>query len=101
MNTTEKTQILKNIGDQLDKLPDYGQLHFHVKKHSGRLSKTDMVKMTSHKFDGVEPTIEATTKIFRLIKTVQDASLTGTLTFSLSFKGGLAEQLLVQDFQRL
>lgn len=98
---TDTEQLMLNIRKQLDELPDYGQLQFHIKRHAGKFSNTDAVKMTSVRFNGKEPNVDATARTFQLIKAVSEAKLTGTLTFSLNFKDGLAEQMMVQDFRKI
>lgn len=93
--------LMLNIRRQLDELPDYGQLQMHIKRHAGKFSNTDAVKMTSVRFTEKDPNVAATTRIFQLIKAVADAKLTGTLAFSINLKNGIAEQMMVQDFKKL
>ena len=97
----EIDNLLLTIRQQLETLPDFGQLQFHLKKHLGNFSNTDLVKVTSIKFTDNDPNVTATTAIFQMIKAIQDSEETGTLTFSLNFKHGKAEQMQVQDFRKI
>ncbi len=94
-------QIISSIRKQLEAVPDYGQIQLHLKRHRGEFHNTDVVKITSTKFDQHDPNVMATTMMFQLVKSIADAAETGTLSFSLNFKNGQAEQMTVQDFRKL
>ncbi len=97
----DKAEILQMISAELDNLDDFGQLQMHLKKHTGYYSNADIVKMTSVKFTDNEPNVTAGARIIRLIKGINDTNLTGSLSFTLKFDKGQAEQMLVQDFKKI
>src|SRR4030081_1006936 len=98
---SDTDELLQQIALQLKTLPDFGQIQIHIKRHLGTFSNTDIVKMTSLRYTDNEPNVTLTTDIYRLIKNVADANLTGTLGFSVSFKKGRADLMQVQDFKKL
>ena len=98
---TPKETILQDISMQLDTMPDFGQLQIYIKAHLGQIGKADMVKMTTTKYTDNDPNVSVTTDIYRMIKAMADAGVTGSLGFSINFKHGQAETLQVQDFKRL
>ena len=98
---TQRDTILRDIAQQLDNMPEYGQLQVFVKAHIGGVGKVDMVKMTDTKYEDNDPNVTAATDIYRMIKSMADAHVTGTLGFSLAFHNGSADTLSVQDFRRL
>lgn len=91
--------ILDEVRREAESLDDYGQLQIHIQKHAGDVGKTEVVKITSTRLTGPEPNVAATTIIFELIKSIQDAEETGQLTFSVKFNHGNANILQVQDFK--
>jgi hypothetical protein len=94
-------QLSLSIRKQLESLPDFGQLQIHVKRHLGTFNNTDVVKISSTKFNGSDTNVTATAMIFQLIKSIADAHETGTLSFNVSFKAGQAELMQVQDFRKI
>lgn len=101
---SERTELLKQIEEQLTQLPDFGQLQIHIKRHLGNFSNTDMVKMTSHRYaatDKESANTDCAADIFSLMKNIQNADLDGSLSFSITFKKGKAETMGVQDFKKL
>lgn len=92
--------LMQSIRKQLEELPDFGQLQVHIKRHLGEFGNTDLVKVTSIKFND-DPNVAATTAIFQMVKAIADAGETGTLTFSVNFKKGEAEKMSIQDFKKL
>lgn len=95
------SELLRLIATQLATVPDFGQVQFHIKKHIGSFSNTDVVKLTSYRYTKDEPNVSVTTDMLRLVKQITDAQLTGSLGFSVQFKHGKAEQMQVQDFKKL
>lgn len=93
--------ILASLKQQLQALPDYGQLQVHLKRHRGEYHNTDVVKISSTRFTDPDANVAATTMIFQLIKAIADARDTGNLTFNITFKSGQAEQMTVQDFRKI
>ena len=87
------------IQSEIEELGDFDQLQVHIKKHLGKISKTEMVKITSVKIDGNEPNVIATTIIFNLIKALQLSQDSGQLTFTLKFNKGFVTNLSTQDFK--
>ncbi len=90
---------LQMIEHEIKELGEFDQLQVHVKKHLGKITKTEMVKISSVKIGGNEPNITATTIIFELIKALQLAQESGQLTFSVKFTNGQIVQLTTQDFK--
>jgi len=97
----EAQDLLKQIESQLATVPDFGQLQIHIKKHTGKFLNTDYVKMTSYKYSDIEPNVTCTADIVRLIKSVAEAKLDGSLNFSVDFKHGSANVMRVQNFNKL
>lgn len=97
---TQRETILSDIARQLDNMPDFGQLQIFIKSHVGMIGKADMVKMTTTKYTDNDPNVSVATDIYRMIKTMADAHVTGTLGFSINFKNGQTETMSVQDFRK-
>lgn len=97
----ESEDILELIALQLNQMPDYGQLQIHLKRHAGKYSNTDLVKMTPHRYTDNEPNVTCTTDILGLIKQIADAGVDGSLGFSITFKKGRADLMQVSDFKKL
>jgi len=97
----EKASLLQQISDQLDGLEDFQQLQIHIKRHAGKFSNTDYLKIAPLRYTTNEPNVTCTSDILRLIRGVTDAELTGNLTFSVTFKHGKADMMTVQDFKKL
>lgn len=98
---TETEELLKQIALQLNAMPEFGQMQIHVKRHLGTFSNTDIVKMTSYRYTDNDPNVTCTSDIFKLIKQIADARVTGTLGLSVSFKNGRADLMQVQDFKKI
>lgn len=103
---SDKSKILEMVAVQLDNVSDYGQLQFHIKKHAGAFSNTDVVKVQSIKYSNIEPNVTAAGDMLKLFKgTCAAAKQIGrptSLNFTLAIdKNGNAEQMLVQDFKKL
>lgn len=98
---TQREALLQDIGIQLDSMPDFGQLQIFVKSHLGGIGNADMVKMTTTKYTDNDPNVTLATDIYRMIKTMADAQVNGSLGFSVTFKRGNAETMQVQDFRRI
>lgn len=102
MNDTQA--LLKQIETQLLKVPDFGQLQIHVKKHVGTFSNTDYVQMATYRYkasDKETANADCAGDIVSLMKTIQAADMSGSLGFSITFKKGKAEVMAVQDFKKL
>lgn len=98
---SETDELIEQIRVQLNSIPDFGQMQIHVKRHLGKFSNTDIVKMTSYRYTDNDPNVTLTTNIYGLIKQIADAGLTGTVGFSVTFKRGRADLMQVQDFKKL
>lgn len=98
---SDTQELMKQIEAQLATVPDFGQLQIHIKKHVGNFSNTDYVKMTSYKYSDNDPNVTCTSDIFKLIKGIADAGVTGSLGFSITFKKGNADLMQVSDFKKL
>lgn len=98
---TSRTALLDDIALQLDTMPEFGQLQIFVHSHIGQIGKADIVKMTTTKYTDNEPNVSCTTDVFRMIKALSDAGVSGNLGFSITFKDGLAETMAVQDFRKI
>ena len=98
---TNRKLLLENIADQLIDMPEYGQIQIFVRSHLGMIGKVDIVKMTTTKYEDNDPNVSVVADIFSMIKGISDASISGSLGFSVNFKHGVAETMQVQDFQRL
>ena len=98
---SEQKDILQMIETQLSQMPDFGQLQIHLKRHAGKFSNTDLVKMTPYRYTDTDPNVSCTSDILTLIKQIADAKLNGSLSFSITFKSGDADLMQVQDFKRL
>jgi hypothetical protein len=93
--------ILDKISVMMADLDDYGSLNITLKKHLGDINNADVVKVTNYKFRDSEPNVSAATRVFQLMKGVQDAGLNGVLSFSIVYKRGQADQMSTQDFKKL
>jgi len=98
---SESSDILSMIESQLAQMPDFGQLQIHLKRHAGKFSNTDLVKMTPYRYSSSDPNVSCTSDILTLIKQIADAKLDGSLSFSVTFKEGNADLMQVQDFRKL
>ncbi len=101
LRMTDRAALLNQIAVQLDTMPEFGQLQIFVRSHIGKVGKADIVKMTTTKYTDNDPNVSVTTDIFRMIKAIDDAHITGNLGFSITFKDGLAETMAVQDFRKI
>ncbi|GAC1503206.1 MAG: hypothetical protein NVS1B10_08220 [Candidatus Saccharimonadales bacterium] len=93
--------LLTKLTSMMDGVEDYGSLNITMKKHLGEFNHADVVKVTNHKFRDKEPNVSAATRVYQLMKGVQDSGLNGVLSFSIVYKHGEADQMSVQDFAKL
>lgn len=98
---TQRDLIIQDIERQLDSMPMFGQLQIYIKSHVGEIGKADMVKMTTTKYEDNDANVSATADIFRMIKAMSTAGVSGSLGFSITFKKGQAETMAVQDFRKI
>lgn len=101
---SDKSDLLKQIDQQLDGVQDFGQIQIYVKKHSGAYSNVDVVKMSNYRYTAQEKEIangDCAADIYSLMKGLQEAEATGTLGFSIQLKKGKADLMQVQDFKKL
>ena len=97
---TGKQDMLNQIADQLDNLPDFGSIQIFIKSHYGA-GKADIVKMTTTKYTDNEPNVSLTADIIRMIKLIDATGSSGTLGFSVNFEAGSAKTLQLQDFHKM
>jgi hypothetical protein len=100
-NLSDIDEVMTTIRSQLSALPDFAQVQLHVKKHVGSFGKTDVVKTTTFMFSDNEPNVTAATQVFQLMKNLAEAQIDGSLSFTVQFKKGRAQQMQVQDFVKI
>ena len=90
---------LMDIINNLRSGVDYGVVNMQLKYHDSELSTVDATKMSSYKTP--QGNTEALALVTHLMKAVQNANETATLTFSIAFEKGRANRVMVQDFKRV
>lgn len=98
---SSKQAIMASIEQQLDTMPQFGQLQIYIKSHMGEANRVDIVKLNTVKYTEQEPNVTCAADIYSLIKAIAAAKLDGTLGFSITFKHGQADIMQTQDFKKM
>jgi hypothetical protein len=85
--------INKIIADSHQGL-DFGVVTLFIKKHEGEVSTIDTQLIHTEK---VENTTKALEMVLQLFKGMSAAKASGNVTFTVTFNGGDAKKVMVQD----
>lgn len=103
------TDLLATIKDQIDRMPAFGQVQIIVKSHAvtlangsrSRAKKADIVNVDQTRYEGYDANVKCAADVMRLMKSITDANLTGSLSFSITYKNGQAHVMQIQDFKKV
>lgn len=93
---SKDTNPIDDINEKLDNVP-FGEIQLTIKKHHNRVSTVDFHQYESEKFPSNQ---EAVSHLLQLLKEMQDATQSGSLTFTVVFDKGDITRIVRQGYQR-